>query len=430
MAGNNNFSPDLGYGSSFNWGGRSWTIDDRDRFIRMMGRKKFNRWARKHAGAAKVFSPVDQEVLGMYKPQLDAIARQRKMEQEFYDRQARNLSGFTAALGSLLAGGPGAMSDLFGNGAATMTAAGDAYGKGLNADQAAVADANNQVLDAIDAGSQQSGGDAGSVLAGVAGWIPSVMMGEQGQAWSDRMAHFPTEAALQANLMMKDIMRQAMEADKEWGGRVSDVLSGMPADRAKVKDMLIARQQAKAKARLDQLKFEADQAYREYLRLKGEGQDARAERQLALYERKQRQAELEAKGYDIDGNLLPGFVVGKDGRVHEQGKGGSGNKGPSAADRAYAQKDINGSQEDIQKDIAAAIASKHYFPPTAVGPPGPKAVSRKKLFLELYRKYKPLTRGSLAAQKQLRKIINQLLDAADQGKSGGGGGGLNLAPAP
>lgn len=394
----------LGMAPTFRWGGREWGLGDRNAFIKKMGRKKYERWARNHRGAARAFDPVEQGLYGMYKPQLDMMSRQREMEREYYDRLSRNLSGFTQALGGLLAGGGDAMRGLYNDGANSMTYSAGAYGQGLNADQAAVAGANNQVLGAIGApeGAMQSGGDAGGVLAGVAGWLPSTMMGEQGQAWGERMDHFPQEAALQANLMMKDIIRQAAEADKEWSGKVSDVLSGMGASRMDMQDRLLSRKSAAQKERLAYLKFQSDQAYRAYLQAKGEGDMKRADEYLKIAQDTNRRLINESAGLDYYGNP-------KKEKPSEK-------SGPSRSDRSIAQKDIQESSEDIGAKIDAALKTGTYYPPYKSGPPKPGALSRKQFFLKLYREFKPLTRGSKEAQRLLRRMINEYLDAVDKGE--------------
>jgi hypothetical protein len=408
MAKNPAYSRYLDMAPTFRWGGRDWGEKDLAAFRRMMG-KRYPGWARRHPNAAKVFDPVEQQMYGAYQPELSAIDRERETRRSYYDRLMRNLGGFAGAIAPLLSGGPGAMRDLYGQGANTMTAGGTGYGAVLNADQAANAAAGNTVLDAINSPAQLQGGDAGGVLAGAAGWIPATMMNETGGAWGDRMANFPKEAGLQANLMMKDLLRQAAEEDASFSGKIQDVIAGMAGDRSKLRQGMAADKAAAADAQREwYLKLAALEMSR--------GNAKRANEYLRLANQREKRYTSKDKGLDVDGNPLPGYRVNpKTGKVEKIP--GGGKKGSSAstvpgtpAYRAKALANVGKAQPNMEKDIAAMIK------PADLTQPGTQLgdtikPSYKQGYSQLWGKYKYLA-VTPAAKKALQQAIRRLLAAA------------------
>ncbi len=410
------YNQQLDFSPTFKWGGREWGANDQDAFIRAMGSKRYKKWLRRHPTAGRVFDPVEQQIYSAYGPQLNAMNREREMERARYDRLMRNLGGFAGALGPLLAGGPGAVRGAYDNAAATMLSGGAMYGGQLNADQAANAASNNALLNAIGApeGAQQSGGDAGGVLAGAAGWIPATMMGEQGAAWGDRMAHFPTEAALQANLMMKGLMEDAVNADKEYGSQITDVLGGIAADRAKLKS---GYESDRFKQRMEMLKFQADMHYRNYLIALKQGDQKRANKEYQLAVRKQKQAEMESnREYNLD--------VRKENRYDREGRAKAAGGGVTTAQARDSLKDVVGSEEAIREAVVNAVKGGKWTPTAG------RSKERRALVNQLFNDFKHLALTK-AARARLKRIIMQAVTEAGRlgppapgtsAASGGGGG--------
>jgi hypothetical protein len=353
----------------------------------MMGPKRYKSWARGHRNAAKVFDPVEQQMYGAYQPQLGAIDREREVRRAYYDRLMKNLGGFAGALAPLLGGGQGAMNSLYGQGANTMSGGGTGFGALLDADQAANAAAGNMTLDAIDSPAELQGGEAGDVLAGVAGWIPSTMMKETGSAWGDRMANFPKEAGLQANLMMKDLLKQAQEEDTQFSGRIQDVIAGMAGDRVKLRQGAAADKAAAADARRQwYLKLAALELSR--------GNAKRADEYLRLANQREGRYAAKDKGLDPNGNLLPGFRRNpKTGVVEKIPSSGKG----KTPDWGKIQKDMANDIDDLYDEVPN--------PNPLVGGVLKQPFTYKKAFGFLWSKYS----GMVKNKARLRKLIEQIL---------------------
>lgn len=383
------YSQYLDFAPTFRWGGREYGAGDEAIFRRKLG-KRYGRWARNHPTASRVFDPVEQEIYGAYQPELRSLERARQAEAARYDRLMRNLGGFYGALGGMFSGAPGAMSDLYNTGADTMRGGGDMYGAVMNAEQGRTAAADNALLGDINSPAQIEGGDGGSVLAGAAGWIPATMMGEQGAAWSDRMKHLPTEAALQANLIMKDLVREAGDSDKEFSEKITDILSGISGDRMKLRSSL-------EEQRLSKLKADRDYALKQAAMALAAGK----QKDYLYWKRKAYQLDLQQehrysnkdKGLDIDGNPLPGYHIGPNGTVVKDKKP----KGSKSGGVDWG---------DLQKDIASETLTKK-----GVDPNRPWAgetdipMTYKEAFKMLWAKYS----GMVKNKGKLRRLINQIL---------------------
>jgi hypothetical protein len=381
------YSQYLDFAPTFRWGGREWGQGDQGSFNKYLRRRGINPavWARKHPTAARSFSPIENQIYSEYQPQLSAMSRERDVQRRYYDRLMQNLGGFAGALGPLLGGIPGAVRGAYDQGANTMTAGGEGYGGVLNADQAANAAAGNQLLGAIDSPAHLEGGDAGGVLAGYAGWIPSTMMKETGAAWADRAGNFPKEAGLQANLMMKDLLRQASESDQEFSGRINDVLSGLPGARA---DLFQQRREARGQARDDRRDWYLKLAALEMSR----GNADRANQYLKLANQRENRYANKDMGFNAQGGLLPGYKMGPNGPV----KIGAGKK-PKVVDWGDIQADI--ADEDLT--VRGADPNKPWAGEIDL------PMDYKTAYQTLWAKYS----GMVKDKKRLRRLINKILRA-------------------
>lgn len=262
MPQNPTYDPYLGFPSQFRWGGRQFGYQDRPAFEKWLKRhgKNFKTWARNHPNAAKVFDPVSQQVYSGYHPQFSAMQRMKQELMDTYARRFQNLGMFTNALQGMLGDIPGMISGPYGAGADTMQAGGNLYGSQLNTDAAARAAAANETLEAIGApgGQMQTGGDAGGVLAGLAGWLPAEMMRGEGKAYTERAMHLPVEAQLAALQMAKDLMNQQGADVKDWEAGMADLVAGVPGFYAKAEQSMTTAQLAAQKQRLAEAKLKFD----------------------------------------------------------------------------------------------------------------------------------------------------------------------------
>ena len=212
MAPNPMYSQHLEYAPTFRWGGRSWGEGDLSAFMKKIGGpKKYNKWARRHRIAAKTFDPIEGQIYSPYQPVLTGIDAERKKKADYYQRLMGNLAGFTSALGPMLSGVDADIGSAYGEAAETIGATGRGFGVNLNNASAAAAEGANQVLGSINApgGQMLQGGDAGGVLAGLAGWIPETMLNTEGGAFAAAASQLPKSAALESQYMMKGILDQA-----------------------------------------------------------------------------------------------------------------------------------------------------------------------------------------------------------------------------
>lgn len=317
------YSPELEFNPTFKWGGRRWGVNDRDDFLKFLKKRgrSYTRWARNHPNAAKVFDPDEQDIYSTFAPEFAGIDAERKRTAAMFDRRMRNLGGFYGAIAPLLGGIGPAIRGVYGEGSETMSSAGTGFGSILNESGAADAAAANFILQSIGApaGQMISGGDPGGVLAGLAGWVPATMMGEQGAAHGAAADQLPKTAALEAQIMMKDLLGQAGEADEEFSDAVLGVLRELPAYRSKLKA-------GRAAERIEQQKFRLSQLKEEHDWLKDQAAMALAAKRFDVYEKymklaalREERYRLESMGLDAAGNIAPNYYEDAQGRIVPKG---------------------------------------------------------------------------------------------------------------
>jgi len=357
------YSDYLGFAPTFNWGGHSWGGNDSDAFAAYLRKHGINpdSWFAKHRTAGKVFNPEEQQVYGMFQPEIDAISAERKHTADLWNRRMSNLTAFSQALMPYMQQVAGAINTPYQEGAAGVQSAASGLGAGLTADSGAEAAAANAVLGNINSPQSIEGGDPGAIIAGLGGQEADLMRAS-GAGHAAAAAQLPKTASLEATQTMRDLLSGAGEADQGFSEKILELMHGLPAARADIhKQGLAARRQAQGD-RLDQLKFEADQHYKNAMIAKYNGQEARYRRELKLAEQKQREATMENKGYAPDGTLLPGYYHDAQGRVIPKGyhynkkgelvhvstaSGGAKSKNPGQAD----VKTVSQYQDDIDRYI-------------------------------------------------------------------------------
>jgi hypothetical protein len=447
----NMYSQHLDFAPTFKWGGRSWGANDLTAFQQALQKKKipYSRWANNHRTAARAFDPVEQYVYGAIQPQISAIERERGLAASANQRRLHDYAGFTQAIMGMLGQISPAVQGAYNQGANTMQAGGTGYGDVLNTNLAANAAKGNSVLDVLGSDQRLSGGDAGGVLAGLAGWLPSEMMKGQGAGAATELNALPQEASFQAQMQARQLMAEDREQQEGFSHDILGILQGLPAARQQIQDMFTARADAAADRRAQDHKgrlaaLEADRDFwlrRQALALqKGDAKLARdAENRL---KQAQTRLDYESAGRDFEGNPMPGYVVNpktgtlippgykvdKGGNVVKDSSSSSGGKKPKYTPiqkRAMIEK-IMQKEDDIKSEIIHAVSTDTWQIP----PPGSKPRSgggRKQRVLladRLFKKYVHLA-GTPTARKALRTLIGRLLSEAESGSlvpPGGSGG--------
>ena len=434
------YSPELQFSPTFRWGGREWGQNDRAAFEQFLKRRggNFNRWQRRHPTAARAFDPVEQQLYGLFQPQLTAINVERQRRQEHYKRLMGDLTGFTSAIMPFLQGIAPAIGGAYSAGADTISGAGEGYGSMLNAQNAQTAGVANEVLGNIGApeGQQVSGGDAGGVLAGVAGWVPEAMLRQQGGAYAEAASQLPRTAGHESNIMMKDLLRQALDEEGDFSSEVLKVLQGLPGARAEIRGQQESDFLARQKFSLDALKAERDYHMKEAYLALAQGDRKRYQQQLALSQQKEQRYTMQAQGTGLDGEPLPGFhrdprtgEVVKDGwKIGPKGvpvKVASGSSASGGKDKPTPReeaKTVAQYQDDIDRYIARNMVKEK--PITEGG--GEELMPYKDAFQILWNRFKN-TVSTAAGRRALKQAIIAALrakgitPAPKQGNKGYGG---------
>ena len=412
------YDPYLQFNPTFKYGGRSWGVNDMDAFKKLLRKRgvNYNQWARNHANASRVFDPVEQQMYGTYKPQLDAINYERQKAEAAQRRRMGDLAGFTQAIMGMLGEISPAVRGAYGEGAETMSAGGEGYGGVLNQNMRDNAAQGNSLLEVLGSGQRLEGGDAGSVLAGVAGWLPAEMMKTQGQAYGDMFAQMPKEASFQAQLQMKQLLAEAAETDEDFSAQIKDVLSGMGATRedflAQRREMNLAQQEYKLK----QIESDRDFWLQQQALYLQQGKMKLAQQAEKRAQQAQQRYNYESQGRDSNGDPMPGYTVNpktgtlippgykvdKNGNVVKTSTASSGGKGGqyTPGQRQDQLKALDAKSEDIAKDAAERIANR--LP--GMGPHRNEKAIKAQIAKNLFKEYLWMA-PTPQAKKLLRKII-------------------------
>lgn len=312
------YDPYLQFNPTFRYGGRSWGANDMDAFKKTLRRRgvSYDKWARNHGNAAKVFDPIEQQMYGTFKPQLDAINYERQKAEAASRRRMGDLAGFTQAIMGMLGEISPAIRGAYGEGAETMSAGGTGFGALQDSNMAANAAKGNSLLEVLGSGQRVEGGASGDVLAGMAGWLPSEMLKSQGAAYGDMFAQMPKEASFQAQLQMKKELADAAQTDDDFSQEILGIINGMPNVRAQIQAQRQDMNLAKQKLKLDQLEEEHDYYMKQQALYLSQGRHKLAKEAGARAERAQRRYEYESQGRDYEGDLQPGYAEAPNGTVY------------------------------------------------------------------------------------------------------------------
>lgn len=431
MAPNPMYSPHLNFAPTFKYFGREWGVNDYDEFLKALKRRgmSYQKWARNHGAAARVFNPVEQQVYSMFQPQLTAIDTERKNRQDYYKRLMGDLTGFTTALMGMLGGIGPAIGGAYSQGADTVRASGEGYGSVQDATMAANAAQGNEVLANIDApeGQMLSGGESGDVLAGLGGWIPETLLRQQGGAYAEAAGQLPKTASIEAQLTMKDLLQQAQDEEDEFSSQVLSVLQGLPGARQELRDAQMDRVADQQDFALDQLKAERDWYMKQAYLALAQGDRERANQYLELANQRETRIQNEQAGLSPTGEVLPDYYRDAQGRIVPKGykynnKGilvrtktpGSGGGKDTPADLAGAdQKVVSQYQDDIDRYIKGNLIKENPRPPF-----NPILPSYEEAFQTLWARFKNLVKTAKG-----RTILKNAIIAALRAQ------GITKAPA-
>jgi len=438
------YSPYLKFNPTFKWGGRSWGANDLDAFRQALARrgKSYDRWARNHRTAAKVFDPAEQQIYGLVQPQLDAINYERQKAEAFNQRRMHDLAGFTQAIMGMLGQIGPAAQGAYNQGANTMQSLGTGYGAVLNDAVASANAGGNSLLSVLGApeGQQVATGDAGGVLAGIAGWLPAEMMRAQGKGVAQEFSGLPKEASVQAQLEMRQLMAETKEREADFANEISNVLKGIPSIRQEIAQARTAQRLDEQKLRLQRLEADRDYWLSQQALLLQQKKYKLAAKAEARAAATQDRINYETQGRDYEGNPRPGYTVNpndpngplippdhhvdKNGQVVKNKSGSKKGSKWTPSQRAQMLENIDGKEEEIQDAVIDAIKKGEWTPGVKpVGPgggrdSGKKPAERAKLARKLFAKYQHLA-GTPTAKKRLRTLIGRILAEAE--KSGGAG---------
>jgi hypothetical protein len=388
---NPSYSDYLQFSPTFKWGGRSWGQGDDDAFSAYLKKHGINpaQWGRKHPTAAKSFDPVENQVYSLFQPQLTGIDAERKRTADLWNRRMQTLGGFTTALMPYLQQVPGAINAPYQQGAAGVQSSAQGYGGRLNADSAAEASGANAVLNSIGApeGQQLAGGDAGGVLAGVGG-LEADLMRASGGAYATAAAQLPKTASLESQLMMKDLIHGASDADKGFSDQVMEVLQGLPGARQKLVSDQQSQQLARQKFELDALQNEREWYLKRAAFAAAQGDDVRSNQYLKLAQQTAVRLNNASAGLDAWGNPKP---------VKPPKPSTSSTTPGTPAWKASQLKAVGGAQAHIEADVNKFL--------TSIGATQAQAGNTNStLKRQLWEKYKYLG-TTPTAKKALRKAI-------------------------
>lgn len=425
------YNPYLGYGTSFNWGGRSWSGADADAFARYMGPKRYTQWLRNHPNAGRVFNPVDQQIYGQVAPQLQQLEYERKQREAFNQRRMHDLAGFTQAVMGMLGEIAPAIRGAYGEGAQTMESGGTGYGDVLNQALGANAAAGNSLLDVLGApeGAQIQGGDAGGVLAGLAGWVPATMMGEQGKAYGDAAAQLPKTASITSQMEMRSLLAQAQQDDEDFRQQIQGVLSGLPGARQDLLQQRAAQNQAQVEFRMKKLADERDWWLKKQALYISQGRLDLARQAEKRAQSVERRMTMETAGRDAWGDPMPGYTVDprtgglippgykvdKQGNVVKVGSSGGGAKfTPGQVQDQITKVDAS------KDDISASIKKQYDRRLPGMGPHKNEKAIKAAIAKAVFKEWVHLA-PSPRARKRLRAVIAALMRDGLSGSDSGSG---------
>jgi hypothetical protein len=382
-------------------------------------------------------SAVDVRLDAEFNPLMEALLFERKQNQDYNSRLMHDLGGFTNAVMGRLGGIAPQIGNAYAGAAGAQGAMGDGYGAILNRDQAADAGRVNDVLGTIGApeGQKLSGGDAGGVLAGLAGWIPSQMLQSQGDALAGAAANLPNNASIQAQIEMHKLLGQAKEEDSEFGEQVRQLLAKKPGLRAEIQASITKDNLAVQKMQLDQ--FNDDRNY--WLKMQAYYQSVGKLKLSQQAAKRAQQAENRyanaSAGLDAWGNVAPGYVRQPDGTIVKRYKPAAPAKGKGAAGLTPNAKSeilqrVLNQEDDIVKKALPNIGKSSGLDKllTGMGPPVPAKLkaARAKAIKLLWERYSGAA-TTPESKKALRKMLTRIV--RDYAPTSGGSGltdGLGL----
>jgi hypothetical protein len=357
--------------------------------------------------------------------QVAAIEDQRRMYLEEIQKQSQLEADRGMALAQALQqmNIPGRISEVYGNASADIGGLAQAFSGTLRDTAQADTAAQTRMLSGTgqEGAVRNQGENLGNVSYGLGGYIPARSMSESGAAFAAQAALEPSFAARIGQEKAAEVHASGLTEIDDYAKAIAEARAGAP----ELINELLGNQQDAA---LDDRKFRLSQQKEAYSRLKSErdflvkqaylslasGDRKRSNEYLGLAQEKEKRMQTAAQGYDMSGNLLPGFTVDANGNVIKRTTA----KSPQAkaaekakSNRATARKDREGEFVSAQKELPDEIAkltikAKNSFEED-------RKPSYQTAFRKLWEKYKYLLRhASTGGQAKLRKRLTDLIDDA------------------
>jgi hypothetical protein len=313
------------------------------------------------------------------------------------------------------------------------------YGAGFSGEMRQQADASAaetiNMLGGDATGVRNEGENMGNVIHGVGGYIPASTLAAQGAAYGADAAMQPgfmlQQGLLEAERGLSESLAENPFLDAMMEARLQKTEISESFRSARLKQMADARDFA-----FDKYKSDRDYALKMMVYYAERRQDKLAnywkKRAHQLDVQQERRYEMENRGLDAEGNLLPGFYQDDQGRVLKDGtminKKGQVVKIPTASSsKPKGEKGMTPNQKnDIlnrtlqqqvdMKDVIPDLAQQHGWIDilSFMGPLTPKQqkaklAARSKVAKALWERFSPVAQTS-QAKAALRKMISRLLD--------------------
>lgn len=316
---------------------------------------------------------------------------------------------------------PGRVQQIFGNASADIGGLAQGFSGALK--NQASADAAQQTRMVSGTGQEgavrNAGEPMGNVLYGVGGYIPARSLSEAGAAFGAQAALEPSFAARIGQQKASEVYAEGLKGLDEFRRAEQEIRSGR-FDMEQ--DLLDRRQDALneerdyrldvAKEAYDRARDQVEDYYKKgYLEL-AQGNSKRANEYFKLATQKESRMAASARGYDADGNLLPGYTLGPDGLPIKRSDLAKASK--PKKDAAKARTSARKEREDeFRKARLDAIeeAKKLITPATTLRPE--QRPSYQVAYSRLWNRYKDLLRfAGPGGQKNLRARIDKLIREA------------------
>lgn len=350
-------------------------------------RMTIDQWAQKQAQRY-----IDSQIAGIEEQRqifLDELQKRSELEAQRGLALANALQGMNFG---------GRIQNIYGTAAGDIAGLAGGFSEGMRAQaDAQAAEMANMVSGTGQEGATRNEGvGMADVNYGTQGFIPGRSLSETGAAFGMQAALEPSFAARIGQLEAGRVHSEGLKGLDQFTQALIEARSGKMDLVEKFKAMRQDAANDRFKQRMEILKWQSDEHYRRFMIYREQGRMDLANRELALAQRKQRQAEMEAnRQYDLD--------VRREDRLGKDAK--TGGKKVTVAQARDSMKDVVASEEQIREDITKAIKNGAWTPSAGKSP------QKKKLIESLFKAYSYMALTP-QARKRLRQIIIQAVNEA------------------